>query len=256
LAIILAERYCREILGYPEDRLATLYPAEVMVRAGSEPSQLFHLPVSISLEESRSDETPLTSLLFNAAVGNLKVKLRIISVSSNSETKANKSHAVGSLGDVVKARSAIIEDIVVQDGKKIAATARFAATPGHSPDYRWLGMASSLTSRLHLPEALVIAGQLGQTIVYAHDKIARAESENLWMRRIEICLNTSGSLTVDNPVKILGGIDSARDIRVGDKTFRTFHVSGLSDHFNCKADIAHALPAGVPASDEMVAGAL
>ncbi len=238
MASAMAERHCRDVLSCSDSKLARLYPARVTVRAGSEPSPVDGMHLSANLERAASVNP--AEFVFRVVVANLEVRLVLVEVDPSGLEGAD---LVGSAppGDVVRRpRETRIEDLVLSDdATRVEATAyvQQARTPPERCGLGW-----QVDDRLQLTEALLVCAQVCQVMIYQHDQIDRAESENLWMRRIEIELFSDRPLRPEQPTFIQGTIDRVTDVPLGEMVFRSFRVSGGSDHLRCSANIAHALP--------------
>jgi hypothetical protein len=238
----MAERYFAEALGYPEERIRRLRVAEAAIRAGNAPSPIDRLAVCAFLDP-RPDGAEAGDLRVRAQVANINVRLRFAETEDDGAEPCQ-----GVFGAPVdlsgRTRPSRISHLEVSgDRKRITATAVL--------EPQWVGRLTPTTRHLAaLPphplqaaEALLIAAQVCQVLVYQHDQIDRHESENLWMRRIELRMNTGEPLWPGEPTRLNGAIDRARDVPLGGQVFRVFRVSGGSHHFTCEADVAHALPA-------------
>ncbi|MCL2090720.1 MAG: AvrD family protein [Micrococcales bacterium] len=238
MANTMAERHCLDVLNYSESKVARLFPARVTVRAGSEPSPIDGMHLSASLEQVASLNP--AELVFRVMVASLEVRLVLVEIDPS---RLDETELVGSAlsGDVVRRpRETRIENLVLSDDAAQVEAAAYVQQAKIPPAQYGLGW--QVSDRLQLTEALLVCAQVCQVMIYQHDQIDRAESENLWMRRIEIELFPDRPLRPGQPTVIQGAIDRVTDVPLGEKVFRSFRVSGGSGHLRCSANIAHALP--------------
>jgi hypothetical protein len=71
LAVVMADRYCRDVLRYPAAKTESLLPHRVSIKAGGEPSALALMPITIDLDDADA-ATNAATLAFRAQVANLK----------------------------------------------------------------------------------------------------------------------------------------------------------------------------------------
>jgi hypothetical protein len=231
LATHVAHRYFAEVLNYSPAEVGMLYLERAAVKAGSEPATMDGIAVEVQMEVPSTPGVP-TDLAVNARVANMDVRLEFAEITPARSALDVARFDPSSSGGPWRSRQTKILDLVV-DGSagQISARASVDALPGHYA-----------ATRVQAPEALLIAAQVGQVLVYQHDEIDRAESDNLWMRRIDLRMEHSKPLGPGEITEVRGRIDRVRDVPLGGRVFRTFRVSGGSAHFSCAADIAHALP--------------
>jgi len=237
MANAMAQHYCQDVLGYSDAEIARLYPARVAVRAGSEPAPIDSLSLSANLEHIPGASP--AELIFRVTVANLEVRLTLVEVDPSQFGKRLFGDGP-SIGGVCRPRETVVEDLVLtDDATQIEATAYVQkARESHAQ----CGLGQRVSDWMQLSEALLISAQICQVMIYQHDQIDRAESENLWMRRIDLELFPHEPLSPGEPTVIKGSIDRVTDVSLGETVFRTFRVSGGSDHLRCTSNIAHALP--------------
>ncbi|MDR1441989.1 MAG: hypothetical protein LBJ02_06340 [Bifidobacteriaceae bacterium] len=220
LADYVTKRHFAEVTNPAPALVDTLYMTRAVVKAGNEPAPIEEIAVSVEFDAPDRINSQ-TDLSVKARVANLDLDLYFMEAAPQPLNAA----------DPWKSRPTRILDLVIGAGaSKVSATALVEAVSGAS------------SSRVQVPEALLIAAQMAQALVYCHDEMERSESHNLWMRRIDLKMEPNKPLAPGVTTEVKGGIDRVRDVPLGGQIFRVFRISGGSDHFTCSADIAHALP--------------
>lgn len=248
-AIVLALEASEALLAsrYAPSILPLVYVRDLTLTAGSEPLEdtLDDFPVTAETTGQSTDGI----IHVTVEMASMKAVLALhhpMCVASKANLRTDNPDAlIGDAarriyGDIYKSRQSRIQDITVRAGAT-HADASLTVTGGDY-DGAGLGLEAGYQPGLSLLEGFVSTLQLGQVLLYELDRITRAESNTLWMRRTVITATTPPpSILTDLPLDVQ--LRRPRVLPLNGENWRCADIVGrIGDHLEITCDVAHQLP--------------
>jgi hypothetical protein len=103
-----------------------------------------------------------------------------------------------------------------------------------------VGLGSAYIPSLTFVDGILVAAQLAQALLYKVDKLKRAETNNLWMRRISASCRTPFLPT--NAFMAVINVRDTRTVQRGDAVWRIADIEANIQGIKGIYSVAHALP--------------
>lgn len=258
IAVQLLEAYAREAFGLDDRTTRACWLRHCCVRAGPTPTlELNSIPVSLTMTESRPDSTAMGGFLstFRVKVGVLALDLtldhplfveRNVCIALSDVDASLGSPQLRYYGGGYKSTQVQVSDVVL-DRSAARARARFHLdfAEGHSHT----GLSGEYVPFISIVDALIGTAQLAQAVLYGQDRVNRASSGNMWMRRVSV--DVPRPLAPAQAFDVETWIRHASVVPVGDRRWRTakFDVVVPSLH-SAEYCVAHELPGAGVAEEE------
>ncbi|CAN7147534.1 AvrD family protein [Arthrobacter sp. LjRoot14] len=248
-AIVLALEASEALLAsrYAPSILPLVYVRELTITAGSEPVEdtLDDFPVTAETNGQSTDGIIHVSV----EMASMKAVLALhhpMCVASKANLRTDNPDAlIGDTarriyGDIYKSRRSDIRNVSVGTGAT-TAEATLIVTGGNG-DTPGLGLEAGYQPGLSLLEGFVATLQLGQVLLYELDRMTRADSNTLWMRRTVITATAPPtSILTDLPLDVR--LRRPRTLPLNGEQWRCADIVGrIGDHLEITCDVAHQLP--------------
>lgn len=248
-AILLAWHLCEAFIeaefSLSALEMSNAWVCEISVRAGSQPlTALSAFGISGALVSVNDDATNSGST-YRCTIGPLVVDMTVRHPTGNRHsTTVQPSGMTKSLTQRRECPTPLPTPVrltqVVVDTEKATSAATFQVDALHNRTEE--GLEAAYSSGISIVDAVVLVAQLAQTYLYTMDNLDRADSNTLWMRRIQISIATpvrapQGEVTVT--------INAANPKTLDMRSAGVWRLSDFELHDYCgisgKTSVAHQL---------------
>ncbi|MEV6799877.1 AvrD family protein [Micromonospora rifamycinica] len=249
-ALVVAARTTEQALvasGVPTNALPAAFVRSVRIRAGSRPvEQLGRLNIRCT---SRGTARPVEEAgrsgvvrsVFEIVIGTMRTDVEVEHPTAQTGCHRTPSYEPPANGLYVGGfaeRRLSIEDIRADlDALAVAGDVRLSAT---RPPSR-AGIEGGYAPAVTIFDAFVTTLQLGQVLLYAHDRVSRDASNNLWMRQTRIVRNRPAAQG-HAPVRASTRLTNVDLLGKGGHHWRTADVVGELAGIQVSCSVTHQLP--------------
>ncbi|WP_051385836.1 AvrD family protein [Actinokineospora inagensis] len=241
----LAEAHLASALGLDGAAGERMWLRKAVLRAGLTPQEdLIGLPASARRVAAEPVGPGLVVSVVDTQVGAMRARLEIEHDASNGPARPGRHASIDDVlgpaadryfGTGFQTRGQLLDDVEVTAD---AAT----ASVGVDGDRAWTGLGAGYGPGVSFVDCFVVCLQLAQVLMYRMDRVARGESNTLWM------LNTTLSAARaarpwERRMPARTAIRGSHLLAVRGGTWRNVDIDGELGGVELRSSLAHELPA-------------
>ncbi|WFE42352.1 AvrD family protein [Micromonospora sp. WMMD998] len=257
VAVQLAEALLVRVHGLDEERRRRMWLRSFAMKAGATPQ--LHL---VGIPATGRRESVLPALdgpgalvsRFDIKVGTIRVTCDIGHDGGDGASSGEWSEISELLGDSASRvygrgftrRQQLITDLEV-DVPAGAVRGLMLMTDAAPPPGGWTGFSAHYEPALSMVDCLIAMAQLAQVLMYDCDGVERAETGNLWMRRVAMSARTPYQ-PITNAFVANGMVVNGRHIDRAGARWSLYDLSGVCQGIETTASLAYLQPTEILSS--------